>query len=341
MSDQETVRAIAKQFLRKVKPGASEQIQAECPFHVSDNPHGSVTFAMSASRGIFYCFSCHASGNLEKFLRDIGVAPLTVELQYKQLLDRLRLSAPPPKDIRKFDPHVNEPLPENLLGIFDYCPTRLLEVGFTEKTLRSFDIGYDPYHNMVTFPLRDVDGHLVGISGRRPEGEGPRYKIYDKEYMTWGLPAQRKTERSVLLWNAHRAAPECSLANRPIIVTEGFKACMWVWQCGFTNVVALTGSNITLEQMWILEQLGAPVVLMLDGDAAGRDGTVRSGRRLEKALNVRVARIPEEEQPDDLSIEQVTHAIEEAVVFQLWASKQPRGTPWSTGTEARWARMPR
>ena len=341
MSDQEDVRSIAKQFLRRVKY-SGDNLTASCPFHESDNPGGSTTFSMSMSRGIFYCFSCHASGNLQKFLRDIGVAPFTIDLQYKPLIERLKLAAPPPKDIHKFNPHVNEPLPENLLGIFDYCPNRLIEVGFTEQTLRSFDIGYDPYHNMVTFPLRDVDGQLVGISGRRLEGEGSRYKIYDREYLTWGLPARKNINRSVLLWNVHRAAPECMLANRPIIVAEGFKACMWIWQAGYQNVVALSGSSVTTEQQWILEQFGVPVVLMLDGDDAGREGTVRSGRRLQRSLNVRVAHVPTEEQPDALTTEQVAHAIEEAVVFQLWAPKHERGkSPWSTGTGARWARTPR
>jgi DNA primase len=330
MSDYEAVLEIAKQHLHKVKRSGPDNIMASCPFHVSDSPHGSVTFSMSLSRGIYYCFSCHASGDLRRFLNDIGVAPYAIKLQYDQLIERLRVKAPPTKDIRKFDPKANEALPENLLGIFDYCPTRLREVGFREETLRSFDVGFDFYHNMVTFPLRDMEGQLVGISGRRTEGDGPRYKIYKEEYKTWGLPARKEPNRSVLLWNFHRAVPECLLANRPIILVEGFKACMWVWQAGYTNVVAILGSKVTKEQQWLLEQYGFPVILMLDGNEAGRDGTLRSGRWLQKSLLVRVARLPEEEQPDDLTVEQIHRVVEDAVIFQKWSYRQPGRDKWQS-----------
>jgi DNA primase len=296
---------------------------------MSNDPQGSTTFSMSLSKGIYFCFSCNASGNLGRFLRDIGVAPYEIKLQYDALVERLRLAAPPAKDIKNFDPKAGERLPENLLGIFDYCPTRLRDVGFKEATLRHFDIGFDFYHNMMTFPLRDVDGRLVGISGRRMEGTGPRYKIYTNEYKTWGLPARKEPSRGALLWNIHRAGPECVLANKPIILVEGFKACMWVWQSGLTNVAALMTNRINIEQKWILEQLGVPVILMLDGDLAGRTGTLSSGRILQKSLFVKVVRPPEDEQPDDLLEEEVHHAIEKAVLFQMWSPKQPGREKWN------------
>ena len=329
MSDADTVYAIAKKHLQQLKRSGPDNITAACPFHVSNNPHGSTTFSMSLSRGVFWCFSCHASGNLQRFLLDIGVAPYAIKLQYEFLIERLRLHAPPKKDIRKFDPKVNEPLPENLLGVFDYCPSRLLDAGFEEETLRFFDIGFDFQHNMTTFPLRDLEGNLVGISGRRgEEGWGPRYKIYKEEYKAWGLPRSKDPNRGVLLWNIHRASPECMLKEKPIILVEGFKACMWVWQAGFTNVAALIGSRITDEQLWILEQYGSPVILMLDGDPAGRSGTLGSGRKLQQSLFVKVAHLADDEQPDGLTTEQVRHAIEEAVIFQKWSPKQPGRKLW-------------
>jgi DNA primase len=256
------------------------------------------------------------------------VAPYAIKLQYGQLIERLRVKTPPQKDIRTFNPKSNDTLPENLLGIFDYCPTLLRDAGFSEDTLRSFDIGFDFYHNRITYPLRDVDGKLVGISGRSIDGKGPRYKIYKEEYKTWGLPAAKEPNRSALLWNIHRAAPECLLANRPIVLVEGFKACMWVWQSGCTNVVALLGSKTTREQQWILEQYGFPVILMLDGNEAGRNGTLKSGYSLQKSLLVKVAILPEDKQPDDLTIEQIHHVLDTAVIFQKWSYRQPRREQW-------------
>ena len=328
MSDRDTIYALVKQHLHKVKRSGPDNIMASCPFHQSDDPHGSTTFSMSMSRGIFYCFSCTASGSLKDFLKGIGVPPYEVGTLYAPLIERMRLNAPPPKSVHKFDPHSNELLPENLLGLFDYCPIRLRDVGFQEQTLQHFDIGYDFYHNRITFPLRDVDGQLVGISGRRTEGDGPRFKIYKEEYKVWGLPARQQVDRGVLLWNIHRAGPECILTQRPIILVEGFKACMWVWQAGFTNVVALLGNRVTVEQKWMLDHLGVPVILMLDGDEAGREGTVRSGLTLAKSMSVKVTRLPEHEQPNDLTVEQLNRQLDDSTIFQLWLAKQPRRTSW-------------
>ena len=324
------VMEIAKQHLRRVRRSGSENIMAECPFHTSDDPGGSVTFSMSLSRGIFYCFSCHESGNLEQFLLSLGVAPAHIDIHYKGLIEQLRQATPPKPDARQLSTTHEAELPENILGLFDFCPASLREKGFDEQTLRAFDIGYDHKNERITFPLRDAEGHLVGVSGRRLYGAGNRYKIYTTEYKAWGLPAQRELNKGSLLWNYHKAAPVVVLANLPIIVVEGFKACMWVWQCGFKNVVALMGSKVTHEQIWLLCRLSTRIILMLDGNAAGRDGTVRTGYLLQQSATVKVAPLTEEEdQPDNLTPQQLAHVLNNPVHFPLWAAKT-KGTSWKT-----------
>lgn len=325
------VLEIAKQHLHRVRRSGPDGIMAECPFHASDDPGGSITFSMSLSRGIFYCFSCHESGNLERFLNAMGVSPLLISTRYRNLIEQLRATAPPVPDAKKLSTKSDTTLPENILGLFDYCPAQLRNSGFTEQTLRAFDIGYDGKNQRITFPLRDAEGQLVGISGRKIEGTGARYKVYTTEYRAWGLPGQKELNKGSLLWNYHRAAPIVQLTGKPIIVVEGFKACMWVCQCGYPNVVALLGSKVTYQQTWLLSRLGVPLILMLDGDTAGRDGTVRSGGLLQQSSIIKVAPLTEEEdQPDNLTQQQLAHVLDNPVHFTLWAAAQKKETLWKT-----------
>ena len=120
------------------------------------------------------------------------------------------------------------------------------------------------------------------------DGKEPRYKVYDKEYLDFGLP-ERKTEKRALLWNAHKVLIQHAFQTDPsekyVVVTEGFKAVMRVAQAGITNVVGLLGSYMSNEQQWILERLAdGPIFMMLDNNEAGRSGQLDATKRLVKTV---------------------------------------------------------
>ncbi len=311
------VRETVDKHLKRVRLSGSNNIVALCPFHDDRSP----SFSMSLVNGLFICFSCGAKGNFRQFLTQLGMTPEEIKYHYGQTLQTLKKNAPPPPDPTK--PGVvmetNRHIPEELLGIFNFCPIDLVEEGFEEETLRAFQIGVDKKHERITFPIRDLHGHLVGISGRAMrDDQEPRYKVYDKEYQSWDLPPY-DTDKGACLWNSHEvyARRRNTATNDPIVIVEGFKACMWLKQAGVPDVVGLMTAAMSWQQLWILSRLGNRYITMLDNNDAGVQGTINVTRELAKvSQDVRVVEY-NEEQPSDVPREDVLEVVFNATPYDL------------------------
>jgi DNA primase len=322
------IRALAERFLEKVKTSGPENIMAVCPFHRRSDgaEERTPSFTMSMTRGVYHCFSCKESGPLQKFLKEMGVSGARIDTEFKYLLEdveRFRPKKPNPLRVTV----AADPLPEGLLGLFQYCPTRLVAKGFDEGLLAKLDVGFDRQHERITFPLRDERGVLVGISGRSVTDALPRYKVYDTEYTLWDLPA-RETKKRALLWNLHNVFASVFFGeDKRVVVVEGFKACMKLIQAGIRNVVALLGSYMSKEQQWAIERLGADTVfVMLDNDDAGESGRVQIGHTLSRGLSdVRIAEY-DADQPSDLHPDQIHESLEMATEYHLWKIRQRNTT---------------
>ena len=286
---------------------------------------------MNIYTGVYFCHTCQSKGNLGHFLRDIGMSRHSVS-QYADLLDAARRNLPPPPDPTKPGVFEMEPIQEGLLGLFDgYDLTELKAAGFAEETLHHFEIGYDKWHERITYPIRDIKGQLVAVSGRSLDGSWPKYKIYDKEYETWNLPARLNWDKRKVLYNGGEIYPPLvKLAPRDvfIVVVEGFKALMWIWQLGLKNVVALIGPYLSWEQRWILERIGGRVFLFLDNNFAGLNGTMKAGEDLLRKIDVHVIEYPErlivdeDAQPDSCSSEEVHEQLSRAPTYLQWLRAQ-------------------
>lgn len=321
---EEEVMALVRQYLRRVSPSGPNNVMAVCPFHIraDGEEERNPSFAVALSTGLYFCHSCGARGGLRRLLQSVIDNDRVVELRYGGLIEAVKRNLPPPPDALRPDITCLDPIPEGLLGMFTWptMPQSLTDKGFTDQTLRHFEVGHDPWHNRITFPLRDWRGNLVGISGRATDaGQHSRYKIYTKEYERWGLPPRPTVNKASILYNAQSVVPAAYLAIQPepIVVVEGFKACMWVWQAGITNVVALLGNRMTWEQGWMLERLGTQLILFLDGNTAGQEGTAAIVERWLTGTHVaRYPRLPA--QPDDLTPEEVRQAINQATPGPYW-----------------------
>lgn len=325
------ILSVAQQYLHGVQKTGNQNIMAFCPFHSN---HRTPAFCLSLTSGLWICFGCKRTGNLGTLLHDIGVPGLVIQTQYKYVLEEAAQHRQPRFDPLRPQIISEDPLPESFLGLFDMCPLALVDEGFDPNVLASFDVGFDEVHHRITYPLRDLQGHLVGISGRTVIGEGSRYKVYDGEYEHWQLPRRdaQKDKRSALLWNGHRIYKEVFNRNdASVVLVEGFKACMWLTQLGVANTVAMMGSYMSERQQWLLERLGATVYIMLDNDKAGQkalrgyeaqDGRTVIGiaEKLSRSLPVRIAAYDEQkQQPSDLAQVEVIRALQEAQDYHLWA----------------------
>lgn len=325
------ILAVAHKYLKKVRPSGAENVMSICPFHL--HPDGSEeqhpSFAMSVVTGVYFCHACHAKGTLGQFFRDLGMSRYVVQTQYGVLIDEARKNLPAQIDPSRPEGFDEVPINESFLGLLDYCPLPLLEEGFEESTLQHFEVGYDQWHQKITFPLRDIKGQLVGMSGRRLDALKPKYKIYDEEYTSWQLPPRYGWNKRNVLYNAHEVIPTAHLLSPKdvmIVVVEGFKACMWVWQSGIKDVVATLGTYVSRTQRGMLERRGGTVYLFMDNNEPGIVGVVDAGDELLECNNVDtyVVKYPErlvddvKAQPDSLTAEEVRAQVASAVTYQEW-----------------------
>ena len=190
-------------------------------------------------------------------------------------------------------PDSNRPLEFTLKDVnssHEYLARR----GVGRETASAFGVGFFPGKGSmigrVVIPIHNRDGKLVAYAGRSIDGGEPKYK----------LPAG--FHKSLELFNLHRAVGvggECAL------VVEGFFDCMKVHQAGYASVVALMGVSLSERQEELLASKFSRIVLMLDGDEAGRGGAREIAARLVHRMYVKVVDLPDGKQPDQLSSEEL------------------------------------
>ena len=318
------VLEVAAGYLTGIKRSGPENIMAICPFHTKHDgtSERSPSFALSLLTGLWICHTCKERGTFRSLLRALNVPGSIIQTRYSVLFEELasNLERKPRPDRIILD--TNPPLDESCLGLFDYISEQMLDWGFTEDTLRNFNVGFDIKNFRITFPLRDFSGRLRGISGRTTIDALPRYKIYDeKDLAPWGVQS-RRVNRANLLWNAEKVYPEAYFKKEvQIVIVEGFKACMWVYQAGVQNVVALVGSYMSEEQCMLLERMGGPFYFFLDNDLAGTKGTTYGMKRLARSCEVKVV-VYEGKQPTDLTSTGVLQALDGAQDFYTWSTRR-------------------
>ena len=162
---------------------------------------------------------------------------------------------------------------------------------------------YDQFRSRVLFPIRDQNGHAVGLGGRLLAGDGPKYL---------NSPATPLFDKSRTLYLIDKAKGPIRKTGQAVIV-EGYTDALMAHQAGFDNVVASLGTALTPGQVALLTRYASRIALAYDVDAAGeKAGTLgvtalagligqlqadTSGVKLE---DVRVARLPDGKDPDDV-----------------------------------------
>lgn len=314
-----------------LKMSGSSNAVGRCPFHEDRSP--SFAFNIYTGKWLCYAGSCGLRGDYSDFLELVGKSPEEIQALIEPVADEIKRQKEKDKLVWQTryynDPFLGEyVLPEPILGVYDYMPTDLRKAGFSAHTLRKFDVGYDREKDRIIFPIRDLYGNLVGVSGRTTKAEMPRYKVYLRDDFGPGFAdvyPDYKIHSHNYLWNSHRAIAEVDAVDTPLIVTEGFKACMWVVQCGYENTVALMGSMISRNQADVIRRLANPIILFLDNDKAGREGTKKIAEVLARSsMKVYVAMYEEwmdrSFQPDTLSIKAIRKAITTAMRWRTWVT---------------------
>lgn len=310
-----------QKWIPDLREGSDDNWVGCCPIHGEIPGKSKPSLAVNVKTAQWYCFSGCGGGGIKSFLQKVGRSDQYATSAASRLRpyveDSRKLKATKNRQLRNSD--ATNILPEKLLGLWDFCPEELIPPSgiFSEEILTEHDIGFDSTHNRVTFPIRNSEGKLIGIVGKNAKGVMPKYKVYRKELVDLGF-TKYVAEPHSFLWRIDRVV--ALQEPGPLYVVEGFKAALWLVQCGYDCTVALMGSNMSLSQEKTIKQLGRPVILCLDDDKAGRRGTDKIALRL-RSLVTGVLSYPELDlglQPDDLTPDELVDALEETFSINIW-----------------------
>lgn len=168
---------------------------------------------------------------------------------------------------------------------------------------------YDTFQNRIMIPITNLNGAVVGFTGR----------IFHQEDMAKYLNTKETKifKKGHILFNYHNALRYIK-EQRQVIIVEGNMDAIKVSASGIKNVIALMGVALSSEQIMVLKKLRVPIILMLDNDAAGLDATVKLGELLEKSgLEVLVVRLSGAKDPDEYIEAFGVPAFEEVIKHAL------------------------
>ena len=163
----------------------------------------------------------------------------------------------------------------------------------------------DIFKYRIMFPIHDLDGNVVGFTGRIYENNDQAKYINSKESVIF--------KKGQILFNYHRAKSEIK-RKKEVILVEGNMDAIRMYSSGIKNVLALMGTSLTKEQVSIIKSLRANIILMFDNDNAGEIATYQNGTILEEAgLNPQIVRISGPKDPDEYIIKNGAHALMENI----------------------------
>lgn len=327
----DTVLYVAERYLGQWRRSGTNNIVVDCPFHPQSPGHHTYTLSISVLHGSWLCFSCGAGGGFPTLLKELEIPRDLRDSILEGAWDEMKRAFRPRElHLTKDFLRAEHLLPEAILGVYEFCPADLVDAGFHEELLESYDVGYDYSHERITWPVRDAYGGLAGIFGRNRTGAFPKYKAYtikDFDETVQSMVPKYEFSKSNHLWNMDRLFVRIYHQKEPatLVLCEGFKAALWCIQHGWTHTVAQMGTWTSHIQAETLRRLGCRVVLFLDGNYAGFKGALAAYDRLYQSNHVLFAQYPcdEDLQPDDLAPDELEQAIESPLTKNQWIHESP------------------
>ncbi|MDP1802787.1 MAG: DNA primase [Bacteroidota bacterium] len=153
---------------------------------------------------------------------------------------------------------------------------------------------FDRYAGRVMFPIHDDGGRVVAFGGRTLSSDkkvakyinSPETEIYNKSKILYGL------------WMGKRAIQDADCCY----LVEGYMDVIAMHQVGIANVVASSGTSLTVEQIKSIHRFTKNIVVLYDGDDAGQKASNRAiPLLLEEGMNVKLLLFPDNDDPDSFS----------------------------------------
>ncbi|HJE22215.1 MAG TPA: DNA primase [Methylorubrum populi] len=201
----------------------------------------------------------------------------------------------------------------------------MLELGLL-ATAEGVNVPYDKFRDRVMFPILDIRGRVVAFGGRAMRADAKA------KYMN--SPETPLFHKGRMLYNLHAARKAAHEKSR-IVAVEGYVDVIAMTLAGYPETVAPLGTALTEEQLALLWRHADEPILCFDGDGAGQRAAFKALDvalpSLEPGKSLRVALLPEGQDPDDLMRSGGASAIEAVLagarplVDMLWAREAEAG----------------
>ncbi|KAA0259428.1 DNA primase [Deferribacter autotrophicus] len=331
--EQANILDLISEYVELKKTG--KNYRGLCPFHSEKTP----SFYVSEEKGVFHCFGCGASGNAISFVMKYHGYDFIDAVKF--LAEKYGINI----EMGEIKPYVNElyslheeigvlAKKEILLSkdkrVKEFLQKRKLsldlidefDIGFIgdginlETVLKKYDrdviiksgLFYERYgsysfklRNRILFSIHSLTGKTIAFSGRVLDDSLPKY-INSPET---DIFSKRK-----ILYNLNRAKNYTEGEVRKIYVVEGYFDVIRMWEYGFRNCVSTMGTSLTEEHAAILKRYADEVVLLFDGDEAGRKAAIRSlDVFLKNSFVPNVLFLPKGEDPDTFLLKNGSDAL--------------------------------
>ncbi|WP_445455593.1 DNA primase [Flavobacterium sp. HNIBRBA15423] len=168
---------------------------------------------------------------------------------------------------------------------------------FLEKTgltIVKEDKQFDRFKGRVMFPIQSMSGRILGFGGRILTNDKKAAKYVNS-------PESEIYHKSKVLYGIYHAKQAIAKQDNCYLV-EGYTDVIQFNQAGIENVVASSGTALTLDQIRLVSRLTKNITVLFDGDAAGLRASIRGiDLILEAGMNVRVCAFPDGEDPDSFA----------------------------------------
>ncbi|TPG35337.1 DNA primase [Flavobacterium pectinovorum] len=319
---------------------AGSNFKGLSPFSDERSP----SFMVSPAKGIWKDFSTGKGGNSVKFLMEHSQFTYPEAIRYLARKYNIEIEETEQTDAEKAITDVRESM--YLVSEFakDYFHRTLInseegkaiglsyfkERGFTNETIKKFDLGYSPetwdaltkealgkgykleflestgltipredrpfdrFKGRVMFPIQSMSGRVLGFGGRILTNDKKAAKYLNS-------PESDIYHKSKVLYGIYQAKQSIAKQNNCYLV-EGYTDVIQFNQAGIENVVASSGTALTPDQIRLINRLTRNITVLFDGDAAGLRASIRGiDLILEEGMNVRVCGFPDGEDPDSFA----------------------------------------
>ena len=196
---------------------------------------------------------------------------------------------------------------------------------------------YDRFQDRLMFPICDTQGRVVAFSARVLEDSGRRAKYVNS-------PETDIFIKGRVLYGLDKAASKIvKHPRREAVICEGQIDVIRCHSAGFETAVASQGTAFSKDHVKLLKRYADCVVIVFDGDSAGKKAAVRTGAlMLEDEIPVRVASLPKGEDPDSIirnhgydGFKEILESAVSITAFQIASLKEQEPTPNSIDAVSR------